>query len=213
MEKNESLDSAIAQANKLADTEYKRKTNELNDNAKKLENEKTKYQDMAAASLESGTGTTGQIEKYEIEYLWTKIGNYATSEGVDVDMKVESLGSAQDVYNLNFTVSGSYIGIEEFISDIENDSSLGFKIEQFALKGSDESLTGTFICRNIMIQNVNSTPLPSQSETDEDTKDSNTTNNTNSTSNTTRTNSTNNTNSTNSTKTSDDIANSVINAQ
>ena len=204
IEKNESLDTAIAQANKLADTGYKRKINDLNENVKKLESEKTKYQDLAAASIESGNGTTGQVEKYEIEYLWTKIGNHATREGVSVDMKLESDGDKknQDIYNLNFTVTGSYIGIEEFISDIENDSSLGFKIEQFSLNGADNNLTGTFICKNIMIENVNKTSLQEQDTTakNTDTKDSNTTNTTNTTN-------------TNSTNTSNDVAASVINSQ
>lgn len=205
MEKNESLDSAIAQANKLADTEYKRKINDLNNNTKKLENEKARYQDLAAASLESGEGSTGQVEKYEIEYLWTKVGNHATSEGVNVDMKVESVEATQDVYNLNFTVSGSYIGIQEFISDIENDSSLGFKIEQFSLKGADNNLTGAFICKNIMIENVDKSSLQEDTKDENtDSKDSNTTNTTNSTNNTTNTNSAN---------TSNDVATSVINSQ
>ena len=185
VQKNNDLDAKIAQANKLADTEYKRKLNTLTSNTKKLEDEKTKYQDLAAVSLESGNGTTGQVEKYEIEYLWTRVGNHATSEGVDVDMDVQAVEAAQGIYNLDFTVTGSYIGIQEFISAIENDSSLGFKIEQFSLTGSGDTLTAKFICKNIMIKDVESVAVKSEDEKDEDTKDNTNTNTTNSTKNNT----------------------------
>ena len=203
VQKNDELDAKIAQANKLADTEYKRKLNTLTTNTKKLEDEKTKYQDLAAVSLESGNGTTGQVEKYEIEYLWTRVGNHATSEGVDVDMDVQTVEAAQGIYNLDFTVTGTYIGIQEFISAIENDSSLGFKIEQFSLTGSGDIITGKFICKNIMIKDVESVAVKSEDEEGEDTKDN--TNTTNSTKNNT-------TNTTNSTGT-DNIIDSVKDSQ
>ena len=65
-----------------------------------------------------------QFQKYEIESLWVKIGNHAKSEGVV--MKMDLLrGTGDDNYNLNFTVNGSYIGITNFISNLENDSQLG----------------------------------------------------------------------------------------
>ena len=36
-------------------------------------------------------------------------------------------------YDLSFTVYGEYISILDFVSDIENDSELGFKIENFKM--------------------------------------------------------------------------------
>ena len=207
IQKNDELDAKIAQANKLADTEYKKKLNDLTNNTKKLEDEKKEYQDLAAVSLESGNGTTGQIEKYEIEYLWTRVGNHATSEGVNVDMDVQTIEAAQGIYNLDFTVTGSYIGIQEFISSIENDSSLGFKIEQFAMTGSGDTLTAKFICKNIMIKDIENANVSTDSNKEKDTKDTNTTNTTNSTKNS------NTSNSTNTASSSSDIINDVVGSQ
>ena len=88
-----------------------------------------------------------QFQKYEIESLWVKIGNHAKSEGVV--MKMDLLrGTGDDNYNLNFTVNGSYIGITNFISNIENDSQLGFKIENFSMvpSSSTTDLQATFTC-------------------------------------------------------------------
>ena len=101
---------------------------------------------------------------------------------------VRGSSTSENMYDLNFTVNGSYISIIDFISDIENDSTLGFKIENFHMSGSGDSLQVTFVCKEISIIDVN------ESQVDTGTNNNNTTNST--------TNSTNNTNSTNTTSNS-----------
>lgn len=91
------------------------------------------------------------------------------------------------------------MGISEFIRDIEDDSDLAFKIEEFSMRtgASTSELQATFICKNIPIEGISSldTSANSASNTNQ-----NTTNNTNSnTTNSTSTNTTNTTNTTNST--------------
>ncbi len=66
----------------------------------------------------------------------------------------------------------------DFISDIENDSTLGFKIEQFKMLPDGNELQATFTCREIAIKEVSQT---SKVETQEQTNTTNTTNTTNST--------------------------------
>ena len=196
--KNSELDSKIQDAAKLVEKTYAQTISEVNSNAKKLKEEKQNYQDMTAISLDGETQAVNQIEKYEIETLWVKLGNHATSEGVVMKMDVTSGSSgAQDSYNLNFTVTGGYVQIEDFISSIENDSTLGFKIEEFKMAPSGNDLQATFVCKDIPIKQVSSTTTVTQNTTTDgnntantntagnNTTDNNTANNTNTTNNTT----------------------------
>ncbi len=198
--KNSELDSKIQDAAKLVEKTYAQTISEVNSNAKKLKEEKQNYQDMTAISSDGETQAVNQIEKYEIETLWVKLGNHATSEGVVMKMDVTSGSSgAQGSYNLNFTVTGGYVQIEDFISSIENDSTLGFKIEEFKMAPSGNDLQATFVCKDIPIKQVSSTTTVTQSTT----TDGNNTANTNTAGNNTTDNNTanaaNNTNTTNNT--------------
>lgn len=198
--KNSELDSKIQDAAKLVEKTYAQTISEVNSNAKKLKEEKQNYQDMTAISSDGETQAVNQIEKYEIETLWVKLGNHATSEGVVMKMDVTSGNSgAQDSYNLNFTVTGGYVQIEDFISSIENDSTLGFKIEEFKMAPSGNDLQATFVCKDIPIKQVSSTTTVTQNTT----TDGNNTANTNTAGNNTTGNNTanavNNANTTNNT--------------
>ena len=59
-------------------------------------------------------------------------------------------------YDLSFTVYGEYISILDFVSDIENDSELGFKIENFKLtpQSGTDILQATFDIKEVSINNV-----------------------------------------------------------
>ena len=110
-----------------------------------------------------------------------------------------STTGAEGTYDLDFTATGSYICITDFVSAIENDSTLGFKIEEFKLVPSGSDLQATFTCKDISInkEELNTSTVMT-------TQNTNTTNNTTNTTNST--NSTNNTaNNTNTTNTSGDV--------
>lgn len=156
-EKNSELDDKIQQAGKLAEKDYQQAVSEVETNTKKLKEEKKNYEDMTAISEEGDAESVNQIEKYEIETLWVRLGNHATSEGVVMQMDVlKGNNSVQDVYNLKFTATGGYIQITDFISAIENDSTLGFKIEEFKMIPATNSndLQATFVCKDIYIKDV-----------------------------------------------------------
>ncbi len=154
-------------------------------------------------------GLAGQIQEYKVETLWVKLGTYATTEGVilQMDIKGSSTGGSGR-YDLSFRVNGSYIGITDFISDIENDSMLGFKIEEFKINqdSSETDLVATFTCKNIAIQDVqettNSGTTNNKNETTNNSANENNTNNAN-----TNTNSTNATNTSNTTNTVENTTN------
>ena len=198
--KNSERDSKIQDAAKLVEKTYAQTISEVNSDAKKLKEEKQNYQDMTAISSDGETQAVNQIEKYEIETLWVKLGNHATSEGVVMKMDVTSGSSgAQGSYNLNFTVTGGYVQIEDFISSIENDSTLGFKIEEFKMAPSGNDLQATFVCKDIPIKQVSSTTTVTQNTTTDGKNTANTNTAGNNTADNNTANAANNTNTTNNT--------------
>ena len=184
---DEQLNTTIQQATKLASTDYQKKINDLNDQIKKLENEKQEYEEMVNVSTESQTQAANQfLGGYKIEYLYVRIGTHAKTEGVEMKMDVSrSASGTEDTYNLDFTVTGAYARIAEFITDIEDDSALGFKIEEFKMladSSSDTStLQATFVCKDIKIEGISSTTsttTQTENVNTNNTVDNTTTNNT-----------------------------------
>lgn len=189
-EKNSNLDNTISEATMLASKDYEDALKNIENDVKKLQEEKKNYEDLVTVSNGEEIKVTNQYQKYEIEYLWAVIGNHATSEGIELKMDLVA-GSSQNLYNLNFTVSGSYIGIVDFISSIENDPVLGFKIENFNITGSD-TLQATFTCKDIEIKEISNATVNTKSTNKNTNTNTNTNNNT--TTNNTNTNTTNSTN-------------------
>lgn len=165
-DKNSELEQKVQEATKLASTDYKKAIGQVQENAKKLVEEKEKYEEMALLNTNEEGQMVTQIQKYEIETLWVKLGNYATTEGATLRIDlVNGSSGATDSYNLKFTINGSYISITDFISDIENDTTLGFKIEEFKMQpsGGAENLQATFTCKDITIVDVDSSNVNNSS--------------------------------------------------
>lgn len=199
--KDANLEKSVTEATKLASSEFPNKVSQLNTNMKKLKEEKTNYEDMVAVSSSDDVQTASQLAKYKIDFLWTKIGTHATSEGVVIKMDITNGSGAADTYNLNFTVNGGYINIAEFIRDIEDDSKLGFKIEEFSMKAgsSTSDLQATFVCKDVPIEGISQTTQSTPKV--EEVNTTNKTNTTNTTSSNTTNTSANTSNTANSTNT------------
>lgn len=182
-DENDKLDDKVKQATKLTSTDYQKKIDDLNTAIKQLETQKNSYEDMVNVSTDSQVEAANQTYNNTIDFLFVRIENHAKSEGVTMKMEVtRSSTGVNNVYNLNFTATGSYTGIEEFITGIEDDSKLGFKIENFSMSASSESgdqLEATFACKDITIQGIDSTTSSSVT-TQVDTTNSNTIGQTNS---------------------------------
>ena len=207
-ERSLALDEKIQEAGKLAEKDYVQSVKNVESNAKQLKEEKENYQDMVTISQDGGVQVVNQIEKYEVETLWVRLGNHATSQGVVMKMDIQKgANSARGIYNLAFTATGDYISITDFISAIENDSTLGFKIEEFEMNPSGDNLQATFVCKDIAIKDVDTTAVVNEQNNNNTNNANNansnatnsTANNTTNTAsnNTTNNNTTNNTNSAN----------------
>lgn len=135
VENNNKLDKNIEDLEILSSVLYPQEQSKLNDSYKQLTLRKGEYADLVLYSTENELEKATQTEIYETEFLWTKLGNYATkNNGIDMKIDVVKGSSGQpNQYNLNFTLIGEYIYISDFISAVENDAKLGFRIDKFLL--------------------------------------------------------------------------------
>lgn len=148
---NKNLDAKIAELDKSIKIDYASEQSNLSSSIQNLQAAKQKYQETINYSTEDEIKAANQTIKYEMSYLWTKIGLYATNNNVTMKADV-SASSIADLYNIAFTATGDYISISEFIYAIEKDSKLGFKIEDFTMtQYSEEQLQTTFTIRNVAI--------------------------------------------------------------
>lgn len=181
-DKNDKLDEEISQIETEKETTFPNKTSELGRETDNMMDAKKKYLDAVSVSTESELKAASQQETYLIEFLWTRMGNHATQEGVKAKFEIVAGDTGEsDVHNINFTITGHYIAIINFISAIENDSKLGFRIENFKMVPGGDDLTATFTARNIRIKDEQTTTTTTSTQT---------TNTTNTTTNTTVDNST-----------------------
>lgn len=216
--RSDQLDQRIELAARRAQTDYPKALSIVKSNTKKLQEQKEAYEEMTEFSSGEDLEAANQVEKYEYDSLMVKLGRHATTNGASLNINVEK-GNTTGVYNLKFEAEGRYIAILDFISAIENDSTLGFKIEDFemtpvtsgASDDTEQRVKGTFTCRTIAIEKIGgqvskpSVPTVTEGGTEEgadatNTTATNTTNTTNTTKSTNSTSTNKTTNTTNSTK-------------
>lgn len=182
IEGNDKLTAEISETEKLIRSNYPTELETLDSTVSSLLAAKEEYQDLADVSTKSEINKATTVETYTVEFLWTRLGRHATAEGV-------YLSYTPTNNSIKLTVSGDYIPILSFVSAIENDSKLGFRIENFKLIPGGNNLQATFETRNINIKTegvntaVQSTTITESAPTN--TTDTNT-QNTNSTTETTQ---------------------------
>ena len=145
IEGNDKLTAEISETEKLIRSNYPTELETLDSTVSSLLAAKEEYQDLADESTKSEINKATTVETYTVEFLWTRLGRHATAEGV-------YLSYTPTNNSIKFTVSGDYIPILSFVSAIENDSKLGFRIENFKLIPGGNNLQATFETRNINIK-------------------------------------------------------------
>lgn len=174
-DENQNLLNAIEQS-KQKNNEYTTKVEKINSDAEKLASAKKEYFDLVQVSTASEIQEAMQIKSYRVEYLWSRIGNHATQEGVTVKMEIVASSMGDSAYkNLQFSVNGNYLAISNFIYDLENDESLDFTIDNFDMKSG----VATFIVKDVkIIQEEKSYSIPSVNNNNVNQNITNTTNET-----------------------------------
>ena len=158
VELNNNLTAKIDEANKKIKSDLQQKDVELSESVSTLLQNKESYYNLANVSTESEISKASTEEVYTREYLWVRVGRHARTEGVNIRMDVLSSDAGDDtVKNIAFTVTGKYAGIIEFISALEDDSELAFRIEDFHLLPNGDNLQATFNVNGIRIRSENTT--------------------------------------------------------
>lgn len=152
-EDSKELEKRTEELNSLIDVEYPKKRADLTTASNKMQDSKQRYLDETNLSTDAEIQSALQIESYDIERLWTKVGNHAKEEGVNIRLTLNASSSgASNTKDLYFTVDGSYIAITNFIYSLEDDTELNFRIYNFELvPNANEVLRGSFVVKDIRI--------------------------------------------------------------
>ena len=168
---NKDVDTKIDELTTLSSSGYTTATSNLDQTINNFKIQKEKYEQLAGLEEDDDEGIL-ETQNYDISYLWTVLGKYATKTNVNLKMDVKK-STGTDLYDLDFTIQGVYTSVSSFVSKIENDSDLNFRIYNFKLtKGkSDTELKGTFTVKDVNIDNAT---LTSSAGTSTNTNSSNT---------------------------------------
>ena len=174
-DENQKLLDVIEQS-KQKNNEYTAKLQTINSDSEKLATAKKEYFDLVQVSTASEIQEAMQIKSYRVEYLWSRVGNHATKEGVKVKMEIASSSMGDSEYkDLKFTVNGNYLAITNFIYDLENDESLDFTIDGFDMKSD----VASFTVKDVKIIQEEKSSMTSSQNSVDNSNNANNTNNTN----------------------------------
>ena len=174
-DENQKLLDVIEQS-KQKNNEYTSKLQTINSDSEKLATAKKEYFDLVQVSTTSEIQEAMQIKSYRVEYLWSRVGNHATKEGVKVKMEIASSSMGDSAYkDLKFTVNGNYLAITNFIYDLENDESLDFTIDGFDMKSD----VASFTVKDVKIIQEEKSSMTSNQNSVDNSNNVNNTNNTN----------------------------------
>lgn len=160
IEKNNNVKAKIEKVTTLASSTYPATVSKLEGTIDEFNIQKQKYEEIS--ELNSDNDGVYETEKYDIGYLWTTLGKYATKNNIGLALNVKK-AAGTDLYDLDFTIQGEYVDISTFITKIENDSNLLFRIYNFKLipGKSTIDLKATFTVKDV---NINGDTLTNSSK-------------------------------------------------
>ena len=166
--KSNELTKSLASYNKKNDEEYETAKNSLSASIKSYETAKEEYEKVLEeiGIAEENQETNQEIltlstKVYEIDFLLTTLGTYANRESVDVTLNLTKstnsggyAGTGYTLCNLQFIVSGEYIRIANFVSDLESDDELAFEIRNYTMLPTNDTVSAEFVVYNIPINSA-----------------------------------------------------------
>ena len=150
--RNKEVNANLEKLTQLTSEQYPTQVSKLETSTDDLKKQREKYEEVSGFSADD-IDKALESQNYDIVYLWNVIGQYATKNKLKLVMDVKQ-ASGTDLYDLYFTVQGEYVDISTFVTKIENDSDLQFRIYNFNLVPgkSDVDLKATFIIKDISIE-------------------------------------------------------------
>ena len=162
-------DKLLDDLNKKNYNEFKKKVNDLKLATESYKTTKVQYDALVESGEISESAIYDSMDIYNIDFLWTTIGNYATEKGVTLQFDVTKSNSATSISSecimcdLNFTITGDYISITDFVYSLEDDDKLNFEIRDFLIEKGGEDLQATFVVRGVPINSQNLSSVPTSS--------------------------------------------------
>lgn len=147
--KNGQLEEKIETASILTTVDYPNNISTLEGTYDQFKIQKQKYEEISGFTGEDKKQVY-ETKQYDIGYLWKTVGKYGTSYNLTIGMDVRKT-TGQNLYDLYFSVSGEYVNISEFITNIENNSDLNFRIYNFKMSGSSETVSASFTVKDVNI--------------------------------------------------------------
>lgn len=164
-EKNELL----SELNYKNTTEFDEKRQNLLKAVREYNSKKSNYDDLVANGKITDNNIYNSMDLYDVDFLWTTIGNYATEKNVTLQFDVSKSSTATAISSeyimcdLNFTITGEYIAITDFIYSLEGDDKLNFEIEEFLLEKGGDKLQATFVVKEVPLNSKNLSSVPTAS--------------------------------------------------
>ena len=135
-EKNNSLNSKIEEASQITSIKYLDAQKKMEEAYNKQQIQKEKYEELVDFN-NLNEKSIYETKQYDIGYLWKIFGNYASKYNLTIGMDVKK-ATGKDLYDLYFDVLGEYTNIIKFISAIEDNSELYFRIYNFNMVNGDK---------------------------------------------------------------------------
>lgn len=151
----ENLDSKLTSLNTKNTNELVLEEGKVETAMKNYEAKKQEYDMLAMTASEKEIAEANKIERYLLDYLWIKVGNYASDN--DIKFKMTPNNTEQ---SLTFDVTGKYISVINFIYDLENDVDLNFELEGIVIQGgsSDSSVKANFKVEGVKVVTTPNAP-------------------------------------------------------
>lgn len=143
-EKDQTLNNKINEATELTTQKYPANIDKLEETYQKYQVKKQKYEELETFTSNKKENVY-ETNQFEIGYLWRKLGNYATKRNLSLATEIVKNNTSKDLYNINFTVTGKYTDISQFITDVENDSELYARIYNFKMSSVEKEIEGNKI--------------------------------------------------------------------
>lgn len=146
--------------------EFISKNTALSSAVQAYKTKKAQYEKLVSEGQIKESNVYNSMDLYDMDFLWTTIGLYATERGVTLQFDVSKSSTATAISaeyimcDLNFTVTGEYIPITDFIYNIENDDKLNFQISDFVMEKGGENLQATFIVKEVPINSKTLSSVP-----------------------------------------------------
>lgn len=144
--KQDNLKSKMESVSKI-DKDILAATTNLSETKKQYEQKSNQYNQSILENKK--LLTTLKTDKYRLEFLLIYLGNYANESNIEIniDIKDNELLKRKD---LLITLNGNYIGIINFINQIEKE--LLFKVDDLTMNKADSKIKCDFYIRNLDIQ-------------------------------------------------------------